>query len=423
MSLRIIEAPKVLPVLQLFTSYAQSPVLPTTGGTRLQSGMDSGQNPRPKRGAGWDRVALALQGGGALGAYQAGVFEELAAASLEPDWVAGVSIGAINGAIIAGNKAERRLARLREFWQIVTEQSILPQFWQPHSHPGPIQTAAGKVMAALSYGTTLAFGVPRFFRPYVPGPNFVPPGTPGATSYYDTAPLRELLESLVDFDQLNSGEVRYSAGSVRIDTGNYVFFDTLHTTIEPEHVMASGALPPGLPMIEIAGKQFWDGGVVSNTPLQHLLDNIGDARTLVFQVDLFSARGPVPRDMFEVMNRQKDIQYSSRTRLVTDTYDRMRRQDEKLRRALDRIPDDALDPAERAEKARLASMPEISILQLIYQQAAYEGSTKDADFSPAARQRHWAAGQADTRQTLSHKEWLQLPTGRGLALHDVHRDA
>jgi NTE family protein len=387
--------------------------------------MDAGQTPRPKRGEGWNTVALALQGGGALGAYQAGVYEALAAAELDPDWVVGVSIGAINGAIIAGNPPERRVARLQEFWHIVTEQSDPLNLWQPlvaaSAAPAVLQTAVNKFFGALSFGLTATLGVPQFFRPFVPGPYFAQPGTPGSTSYYDTAPLRGLLERLVDFDLLNSGRVRYAAGSVRVDTGNYVYFDTLHTTIRPEHVMASGALPPGFPMIEIEGVHYWDGGVVSNTPLQYLLDHTGDAKTLVFQVDLFAARGPVPRDMFDVMNRQKDIQYSSRTRLVTDTYDRLRRQDQKILRLLERIADSDLDPAERAEKARLAALPEIAILMLIYQEAVYEGSTKDADFSPVARDRHWAAGLGDTERTLVHKDWLQLPSGHGLTLHDVHR--
>ena len=280
---------------------------------------------------------------------------------------------------------------------------------------------ARKMGGAISCGFTAAFGVPRFFRPMVPGPFVAPPGTRGATSYYDTGPLRELLLSLVDFDLLNSGLVRYAAGSVRVDTGNFVYFDSLRMTIRPEHVMASGALPPGLPMIDIDGRHYWDGGVVSNTPLQHLLDNSDDANMLVFQVDLFSARGPVPRDMFEVLNRRKDIQYSSRTRFVTDTYLRVHQQNQKLRRLLERLPDDQLDDAERAEKARLKTLPEIAILLLIYQQAAYEGSAKDTDFSPTVMLDHWAAGRSDTERTLAKKDWLTMPKGRGVVLRDIHR--
>lgn len=367
-----------------------------------------------------------LQGGGALGAYQGGVYEALEAADLEPDWVAGVSIGAINGAIIAGNPPGKRTERLREFWRIVTENP-LPAFGHggfptKADVTGPFASTAGrKALGALSYGLTATFGVPRFFRPYFPGPFIAPPGAPGATSYYDTAPLRELLLSLVDFDLLNSGTVRYAAGAVRVDTGNFVYFDNMRTVIRPEHVMASGALPPGFPMIEIDGLYYWDGGVVSNTPLQHLLYNSDDANMLVFQVDLFNARGKVPLDMSEVMSRQKDIQYSSRTRLVTDTYLRLHRQNEKMRRLLERIPDDQLDEAERIEKARLITLPEIAILLLIYQQAPYEGSGKDADFSPSARIRHWKAGRADTDRTLAHKEWLIMPKGRGVVLRDIHR--
>jgi NTE family protein len=384
--------------------------------------MDAGPIKHSWRPEGCDRVALVLQGGGALGAYQGGVYEALEAANLEPDWVAGVSIGAINGAIIAGNPPGKRTERLREFWRIVTENPLPQLGCSPLSFtPNFGGTAALKAFGALSYGLTAAFGVPRFFRPNFPGPFVAPPGAPGATSYYDTAPLRDLLTSLIDFDLLNSGAVRYAAGAVRVDTGNFVYFDNMRTIIRPEHVMASGALPPGFPMIEIDGLHYWDGGVVSNTPLQHLLYNSDDANMLVFQVDLFNARGKLPLDMSEVMSRQKDIQYSSRTRLVTDTYLRLHKQNEKMRKLLERIPDDQLDEAERIEKLRLVTLPEIAILLLIYQQAPYEGSGKDADFSPSARVRHWQAGRVDTERTLAQKDWLQMPKGRGVVLRDIHR--
>ena len=255
-------------------------------------------------------VGLVLQGGGALGAYQAGVYATLAEGGYEPDWIAGVSIGAINGALIAGNPPERRVERLRAFWELVTDGV-------------PAKPAAGRRRGARLFNewsalTSLASGVPGFFRPRVPSAWLQPWGTEGALSFYDTAPLRQTLEELVDFDLLNDGHPRLSVGAANIRKGNSVYFDTRERRLGPEHIMASAALPPGFPPVEIEGEHYWDGGVVTNTPLQYLLDARREASMLVFQVDLFSARGTLPRNLPDVYERQKDILYSSRTRLNTD---------------------------------------------------------------------------------------------------------
>ena len=332
-----------------------------------------GTRSTPRHPSGCDHIALVLQGGGALGAYQAGVYQALHEAGLWPDSVAGVSIGGINSAIIAGNRPERRLERLREFWDTVTAGRGWP--WLPEGDD------ARKMHNMWSSMMTMAFGQPGFFSPRPENAWFSPRGARSATAFYDTAPLRETLLRLVDFDVLNNGDVRYAAGTVNVATGNFAYFDSTKTTIGPEHVMASGALPPALPMVPIGTDQFWDGGLVSNTPLQHIIDNpIGD-HVLVFQVDLFSARGPLPRDMPDVLGRLKDIQYSSRTRLVTDYYQRLYAKDLLLKRLLDRLPDDLLEADEKAEKDRLAHMAAFTILQLVYQQAAYEGEAKDYEFS------------------------------------------
>ena len=363
---------------------------------------------------GCDRIALLLQGGGALGAYQAGVYQALHEAGLEPDWVAGVSIGGINAAIIAGNPPERRLARLREFWDTITARPSWP-FRLPGDN-------ARKAYNAWSAFTTMAQGQPGFFTVNQPGPYLSPAGAPQATSFYDTAPLRETLLRLVDFDLLNTGRTRFACGAVNVASGNFFYFDNARNKIAPDHVMASGALPPALPMVALGTDYFWDGGLVSNTPLAHVLDHIGHESTLAFQVDLFSARGPVPRDMQGVMSRMKDIQYSSRTRMTTDVYRQLYRMKLRMRGLLEKIPAGALGAEDADLFADLKRLPKVSLIQLIYQQAAYESDAKDYEFSAVTMREHWQNGLADTQRSLQHKNWLAMPPADiGLQAHDVHR--
>ena len=363
---------------------------------------------------GCERIALVLQGGGALGAYQAGVYQALHEAGLEPDWVAGVSIGGINSAIIAGNLPEHRLERLREFWETITARRIW-LFTPDGDDPR-------KVRNSWSSWLTTVLGQPGFFKPNQPNPWLSARGSKTATSIYDSSPLRETLLRLVDFDLLNTKATRFACGAVNVRNGNFAYFDSHQVEILPEHVMASGALPPALPMVQVGTDYYWDGGLVSNTPLQWVLENAACHTMLVFQVDLFSARGNLPRDMYDVLARQKDIQYSSRTRLVTDYFMRKRRRDELLKRVLGKLPDDQLDAEERAAKEQLADLPEVAILLLIYQQMAYEGQAKDYEFSGTSMREHWDSGYRDTQRTLRHKDWLRFPTGSdGVVVHDVHR--
>jgi NTE family protein len=369
---------------------------------------------RAWRPRGCDNIALVLQGGGALGAYQGGIYQALHEAGLQPDTVAGVSIGGINAAIIAGNRPELRVQRLREFWEGVTARpvSLFPADGD----------AARKATNAWSAFLTTTLGQPGFFTPNALSPWFSPRGSNTATAFYDTAPLRETLLRLVDFDLLNSGAVRYAAGAVNVLNGNFAYFDNTRTNILPEHVMASGALPPAFPAVQIGTDYYWDGGLVSNTPLQHVLENAGCLHMLVFQVDLFSARGAAPRDMDDVLARQKDIQYSSRTRLVTDYFRERHDRDLMTKKLLAKIPDDQLDADERELKARLAHMPEATILELIYQQAAYETQAKDYEFSAASMHEHWNSGYLDTQRTLRHRDWLEVSeSDAGLNVHDIHR--
>src|SRR4029077_11503511 len=261
----------------------------------------------------------AYQGGGALGAYQGGVYEALAEANIHPDWIAGISIGAINGAIIAGNPPHSRVDRLREFWTQVT--SSAPWDWSNNPFVDLARSDHTRnLLNQMSAGLAASIGAAGFFsaRPLMPWVQ--PGGTLAATSFYDTKSLRETLERLVDFDRINAGMTRFSAGAVNVRTGNFAYFDSTTHTIRPEHVMASGALPPGFPSVEIDGEQYWDGGLVSNTPLQWVLESEPLQDTLAFQVDLWSARGAFPRNMAEVTTRQKEIQYSSRTRANSDRF-------------------------------------------------------------------------------------------------------
>jgi NTE family protein len=410
---------------------AAAEISPNPAHGRVSRRPDMDRGPLPSRGApardapardapahvarppGWERIALVLQGGGALGAYQGGVYQALHEAGLEPDWIAGVSIGGINGAIIAGNPPERRVERLRQFWDSITAR--------PTSLFVPDGDDARRLANMWSSALTMTLGQPGFFDPKVPNPWLSPRGSATATSFYDNAPLRQTLHGLVDFDYLNSNGTRYACGSVNVRSGNFLYFDTSETIIERAHVMASAALPPAMPMMQVGTDWFWDGGVVSNTPLQHVFDNLGCLSTLIFQVDLFSARGRLPRDMGDVLARQKQIQYSSRTRMVTDLYKQRFEQDRLIRQLLDKVPEAELTDAERALKVRLDAQPAITLLHLIYRQAAYETQASDYDFSAASMREHWDSGYRDTHETLDRKEWLAVPREAGdVAVHDVH---
>ena len=363
----------------------------------------------------YDRVALVLQGGGALGAYQIGVYQALSEAGCEPNWISGVSIGAINAAIIAGNAPEKRLQNLEAFWSTISGRKV----WA--------YTPDGDLFRDLHNRTsswmTLLFGQPGFFEPRLPNPWLHLPGAQGATSYYDSGALKETLENLIDFDLLNDGRKRLSVGAVNVRTGNFIYFDTQQQRIEPEHIMASGALPPALPAVKIEGEYYWDGGIVSNTPLQYLLEQDENQSSLVFQVDLFSARGALPRKMPDVLTRHKEIMYSSRTRQNTDIFARTRMMKMQLAEALKRVPAEALRPGEKEFIAECSDAAIVNIVHLIYQHKNYEGHARDYEFSSTSMREHWDSGYEDTLRTLRHPEWLQRSAlARGVTVHDLHRE-
>lgn len=339
-----------------------------------------------------DHVALLLQGGGALGSFQAGVYEKLEELAVNVHWVAGISIGAVNAAIIAGNPPAERMGKLRRFWDKVS--GGMPNLWLPDNDH--IREAAHLAAA----GAVAMFGVPGFFRPHMIPPAFLPQGTPGAISFYDSEPLVATLDELIDWDLLNEGPVRLSVGAVDVESGNFAYFDTrgkdggkgVNTRIDARHIMASGALPPGLPPVEIDGRHYWDGGIVSNTPLAHVLDHQrGDM--LVFQVDLFPAEGPLPREMTDVYSRQKDIQYSSRTRQVTDQYLRLRREHNAIRAVLNHLPAEMCDDPEVQRVRALLDNGSVNIVHLIYRSRAWESGARDFEFSRATMLDHWQQGR------------------------------
>jgi NTE family protein len=361
----------------------------------------------------FQKTALVFQGGGALGAYQAGVYEALAESGLEPDWLSGISIGSINSAIIAGNEPEARLEKLREFWEQTTSQ-----FPWPRLDLGDDVRRLFEQMSGLS---SMMFGQAGFFAPRYPPAFFQPHGARGALSVYDTGPLLTTLEALVDFDRINDRKTRLSLGSVNVRTGNFIYFDNLDCRITAKHVMASGALPPGFPPIEISGEFYWDGGLVSNTPLVHVLDHGLSEDTLVFQVDLFDAKGEVPGNLLEVEQRRKHINYSSRTRLNTDGF----REKHELRRAIVKLFEELPGKARKSEKMQnlraLGDDHDVAIVHLIYRRAGYESQDSDYEFSRRSMISHWQAGLEDGRRTLQHPRWRNTTELGGVQVFDLTR--
>lgn len=369
-------------------------------------------------------VALLLQGGGALGSYQAGVYQALHEAGIEPNLVAGISIGAINSALIAGNPSSKRLEALQTFWDRITSTPMMPNFLQSYAlgAMGDESNALhGFINQANAMGTIFN-GANGFFTPRMIPPFLAPKSSDNALSFYDTSPLHETLNELVDFDLINSKKIRFSVGAVNVTTGNFEYFDNDSCKIDARHIMASGALPPGFPAVEIDGQHYWDGGVVSNTPLEWLLDSVERQDTLAFQIDLWSAKGDYPADLTGQDLRLKDIRYSSRTRQGTDRF----KESQKLRRAFARLLKnlpknfDTKNDPELNELLSLADDKVYNIAHLIYRAKSYEGNSKDYEFSRATMEDHWGSGYADAQLTLQEPGVLKLPTNpSGVGIFDV----
>lgn len=383
--------------------------------------------PEARRQLPYGTVALVLQGGGALGAYQAGVYEGLEEAGIVPDWVAGISIGAFNSAIIAGNPPGERCQRLREFWETICR----PAYSQPpadllqHWIEG-LGGEARKLFGAFQAWRVVLEGQRGFFTPRLPPPWLAVEMPAVRASYYDNSQLKSTLENLADFDRINAGETRVSVSAVNVRTGNFEHFDNRagrwKGRLRPEHFMASGALPPSFPPVEIEGQFYWDGGLVSNTPLLRVLQAWPRPDILAFQVDLWSALGVVPTNIWDVHERQKDIQFSSRTRAITDLMNREQRLRHLIRELLQRIPDERRREACCAEARLWASDRLVNVIHLIYRDKEWDGLAKDYAFDPLSMHEHWASGLEDIRHSLGHGEWLEPPgDGRNFVTHDLHR--
>lgn len=371
----------------------------------------------------YETIALVLQGGGALGAYQAGVYEALDEAGVHPNWVAGISIGALNAAIIAGNAPEHRVARLREFWQAITRPPLFPAWLTPPLDPGAWELPWRNGLSGLAALRALTEGQPGFFTPR-PFPLLPWRASPDTASWYDTAPLKTTLERLVDFDRINhKTSMRVSVGAVNIRTGNFAYFDNTEGHLRVEHFMASGALPPGFPAVEVDGEFYWDGGMVSNTPLYKVLSDASCRDSLVFQVDLWSARGELPRDLAEVTTRSKDIQYSSRTRLITEYMANRQRQQRVLHDLMALVPEDQRHHKAYKQAEVYASGALVNLFHLIYRNKPYEGHYKDYEFSADSMNEHWRSGRDDMQCTLEEPDWFAKPSAdHPFVTHDVHCD-
>ncbi|HEX7390220.1 MAG TPA: patatin-like phospholipase family protein [Acidiphilium sp.] len=372
-------------------------------------------------------VALVLQGGGALGAYQAGVYEALDETGLLPNWIAGISIGALNAAIIAGNPPEKRVERLHEFWGTICQSLVVPSPIVPplscasafDMQNWPVMAQAG--LSAWAAWQAVTQGQPGFFSPRIPPPFLQTHPTPTTASWYDTAPLRATLERLVDFDRINDPRaMRVSVGAVNVRTSAFAYFDNTRGPLHAEHFMASSALPPGFPAVEIDGEFYWDGGMVSNSPLYKVLVGREHSAALIFQIDLWNPHGKLPDTMNSVAERSKDIQYSSRTRAITEYVRLMQEQRRLLRDLMALVPAERRNEAAWLQAEANAKCPPTNLVHLTYRDKPYEGYYKDYEFSTASMHEHWCSGLADMRDALARPHWLEQPdTRHPFVTHDA----
>jgi NTE family protein len=362
----------------------------------------------------FDHTVLVLQGGGALGAYQAGIYAGLADAGVAPDWISGVSIGAINAALIAGNPPERRVARLREFWERVSAQTpFIPPAYMDPMRP---------MLNFFSAASSLTLGVPGFFVPRMPPPFMAPDGSIEALSFYDTQPLRATLEEMIDFELINRKEIRLSLGSVSVRSGNSVYFDNQKMRLGPEHVLASGALPPGFPPVEVDGELYWDGGIASNTPLWYVLDEDYRMSALVLQVDVFSGAGDLPQNLNQVQERVKDIQYASKTRFNTTRIKEIEELRSSLRRLLDKLPKALLVDPDVQRLTTISTRGAVALVHFINRHNTRSANFKDYEFSRATVTDLWEGGLEDARRSIDSPEWREATDlGNGIRIYDLTR--
>jgi NTE family protein len=358
---------------------------------------------------------VVFQGGGALGAYQAGTFQALHEHGIQPEWLAGISIGAINSVIIAGSSPHKQVENLRYFWEMVSSQLNLPL--SPQDHLKRLFKDWSVMSGALT-------GIPGFFSPRLLTPYQLLFNPDAVISHYDTDPLIRTLEDIVDFDRVNQGDMRVSLGAVNVRSGNFAYFDNRDTVITARHVAASGALPPGFPPIEIDGEHYWDGGLVSNTPLQYVLAADGfDTDLCIFQVDLFPARGQLPRDLLGVDARAKEIRYSSRTRMNTDEFARKQILRRAARRLLEKMPPELQDDEDAALLRSAGVEYDVTLVHLIHRAASFDSHAMDAEFSRVSVEENWKAGYEDALHTLKHPKWKNRGRPKdGIQIFDLARE-
>jgi NTE family protein len=382
------------------TTMRSAPELGTTG-----SGAHGAERPV-------GQIVLVLQGGGALGAYQAGVYQALGEGGVEPDWVIGTSIGAINGAIIAGNPPALRLERLQAFWSRIGNGRLFDDTWTP--------SIIGNALAGMQ---TLAHGVPGFFQPNLPAiwNVHLPIGIEHA-AFYTTEPLKATLTELVDFDYINHKHMRFTVGAVNVHTGRMRYFDCRDTKVGLEHVMASGALPPGFPAVCIEGEPYWDGGLYSNTPIEVVLDDNPRRDSLIFSVNMWHSKGAEPKSVWQVLGRQKDIQYASRVESHIARQEQIHRLRHVIRELVKRIPPNQKDDPQIKDLAEYGCRTTMHLVRLLAPSLDHEDHTKDIDFTRAGIRTRWQAGYADTQRVLEQKPWQRdLDPLQAVVVHEPHK--
>jgi NTE family protein len=359
------------------------------------------------------QVVLVLQGGGALGAYQVGVYEALHQAGVEPDWIIGTSIGAINAGIIAGNKPQDRLAKLNEFWNRMERPSI----W-------PFAPAWTGVSDTWSYWSTLVGGIPGFFEPHLPAflGAQIPLGLDRA-GFYSTASLRQTLGELVDFSIINARVPRLTVGAANVRTSMMHYFDSRQSEINAKHIMASGALPPAFPAISIDGEYYWDGGILSNTPTEVIFDDYPRRNSLIFAVHLWNPTGPVPQSIWEVLHRQKDIQYSSRIASHITRQQQTHRLRHVVSQLVRYLPDDVRKTEAVQELAGYGCVTQMHVVRLLAPRLENENHTKDIDFTPSGIRMRREAGFEATMRALRQAPWEgDFDPIEGVILHEPMPD-
>jgi NTE family protein len=341
------------------------------------------------------QVVMVLQGGGALGAYQVGVYQALHEADLEPDWVIGSSIGAINGALIAGNRLGERLARLDEFWDKVRLSPMIAPMagpWAAHWY--------------ANFATTVC-GIPAFFTPRaIPWGGIYAPLGVYASSWYRTEALQETLANLLDTGLFGERAPRLTVGAVGVTSGELAYFDSAREELELEHVMASGALPPAFPAIRVRGEPYWDGGIYSNTPIEAVMDDHPRRDSVIFNVNVWQSQGPAPKSIWEVLGRQKNIQYASRAESHIARQKQIHRMRHIIRRLKQRLPAEALDDPEISDLASHGCGTTMHVVRLLAPEHDGDDYTKDIDFTPEGIAARREAGYADAREMLARRPWL-----------------